>query len=78
MDLLAAVILAGAFVLALWGAWRPHYRAASYLGAAIAVAGLAAALAVTGQITMIIVSAGALAVFAPLLVINQRRAQRRQ
>lgn len=43
MDVLAAGIAAGALTLAAWGAWRPHYRAASYL-----VAG-AVELALIGQ-----------------------------
>ncbi|KCC25310.1 membrane protein [Mycobacterium tuberculosis TKK_02_0018] len=48
MDVLAAGIAAGALTLAAWGAWRPHYRAASYLVAGAVELALIGLLVVTG------------------------------
>ncbi len=67
MDVLANAILTGAFGLALWGAWRPHYRAASYLVAGAVVVALIAVLVAAGQTNLVIVSA---------VVFNHRRSQR--
>ncbi|AGZ52578.1 hypothetical protein PJK45_09840 [Mycobacterium kansasii] len=76
-DVLEAAILSGAFVLALWGAWRPHYRVASYLVAGAVTLVLIAGLVVTGQTNMTIVSAFLLvAMFVPMTVFNHRRAER--
>lgn len=50
MDVLAAGIAAGALTLAAWGAWRPHYRAASYLVAGAVELALIGLLVVTGNI----------------------------
>lgn len=78
-DVLEAAILSGAFALALWGAWRPHHRAASYLVAGAVAAALIAVLVATGQTNMAIVcSVLVAALFGPLVIINQRRAQRRR
>lgn len=54
MDVLAAGIAAGALTLAAWGAWRPHYRAASYLVAGAVELALIGLLVVTGQTLMAI------------------------
>jgi small-conductance mechanosensitive channel len=75
-DVLVAAILAGAFVLALWGGWRPHYRRMSYVVAGVVVAALIAVLAATHQANLVILSIVMLALFAALTIINDRRAQR--
>jgi hypothetical protein len=56
MDVLVAVILCGAFVVALWGAWR-RYHVASYLVAGAVVAALIAVPVATAQTNIVIVSA---------------------
>ncbi|MDC8975806.1 hypothetical protein [Mycobacterium marinum] len=77
MDVLEDAILVGAFALALWGAWRPHYRAASYLVASAVVVALIAVLVATGQTNLVIVSVVlSLLLFGPAVVFNHRRAQR--
>ncbi len=75
MDVLANAILTGAFGLALWGAWRPHYRAASYLVAGAVVVALIAVLVATGQTNLVIVSV-VLSLLLFAVVFNHRRAQR--
>lgn len=75
-NVLVAAILSGAFVLALWGGWRPHYRLMSYLVAGVVVAALIAVLAATSQANLVILSVIMLAFFAALTIINDRRAQR--
>jgi uncharacterized membrane protein YraQ (UPF0718 family) len=51
------MILCGAFVVAMWGAWRPRYHVTSYLVAGAVVAALIAVLVATGQTNIVIVSA---------------------
>ena len=75
-DVLVAAILAGAFVLALWGGWRPRYRVMSYLGAGVVVAALIAVLVAINQANLVILSVIMLALFGALTIINDRRAQR--
>ena len=76
-DISVAGILAGACVLALWGAWRSRFRVASYLVAGTVVVVLVAVLVATGQADMIAVSAFLLALVVPTVVFNQRQAARR-
>ncbi|MCV7076974.1 hypothetical protein [Mycobacterium szulgai] len=76
VEVLVAAILAGTFVLALWGGWRPRYRVVSYLVAGVVVATLIAVLVATSQANLLILSVIMLAMFASLTVINDRRAQR--
>ncbi|WP_244187648.1 hypothetical protein [Mycobacterium gastri] len=76
MDALVGAILSGAFGLALWAAWRPRYRVASYLLAAAIAVALVAVLLVIGNTDMVIVSAGMLALFGSMVIFNHRRAQR--
>lgn len=76
MDVLVGAILAGAFVLALWGGWRPHYRVVSYLGAGVVVAALIAVLVATHRANLVILSVIMLALFGALTIINDRRARR--
>lgn len=71
-----AVILSGAFALALWGGWRPHYRVTAYLVAGVVVAALIAVLVATGHAHLVILAVLMLALFATLTIINDRRAQR--
>ncbi len=78
MDVLAAGVAAGALVLAFWGAWRPRYRAASYLAAATVGLALIGLLVVTGQTLMAISVAFLLALGPPLVVVNHRRAERKR
>lgn len=75
-DVLVAAILSGAFVLALWGGWRPRYRVTSYLVAGVVVAALIAVLLATNQANLVILSVIMLALFVALTIINDRRAQR--
>ncbi|CCK62708.1 hypothetical protein [Mycobacterium canetti] len=78
-DLLVAAILSGAFGLALWGAWRPRYRAASYVVAGVGEAALIAVLVATAQADWVIVSVVLLlTLFGPLVVVNHLRAERRR
>ncbi|MHA7650946.1 hypothetical protein ACX9NE_16120 [Mycobacterium sp. ML4] len=83
-DLLVAAILAGAFGLALWGAGafglarRPHYPLGSYLAAGGVIVALIVVLLTTGRTDWLIVSAGALALFIPLIIIRERRAERKR
>ena len=77
MVTLAAVILSGAFGLALWGAWRPRYRMLAYCVAGVVAVALISVLAITGQTDLLIVAAAELAaLFIPLVVFNHRRAER--
>lgn len=76
MDVLAAGIAAGALTLAAWGAWRLHYRAASYLVAGAVELALIGLLVVTGQTLMAISVAFLVALGGPLVVVNHRRAER--
>lgn len=76
MDVLAAGIAAGALTLAAWGAWRPHYRAASYLVAGAVELALIGLLVVPGQTLMAISVAFLVALGGPLVVVNHRRAER--
>lgn len=59
-----------------WGAWRPHYRAASYLVAGAVELALIGLLVVTGQTLMAISVAFLVALGGPLVVVNHRRAER--
>ncbi|MCV7199262.1 hypothetical protein [Mycobacterium angelicum] len=75
-DVLAAVVASSALALALWGAWRPRFRAASYLVAGSVGLTLIGLLVVTGQTLMAISVAFLLAMGAPMVVFNHRRANR--
>lgn len=57
-------------------AWRPHYRAASYLVAGAVELALIGLLVVTGQTLMAISVAFLVALGGPLVVVNHRRAER--
>lgn len=75
-NVLVAAILSGAFVLALWGGWRPRYRVASYLVAGVVTAALIAVLLATNQANLVILSVIVLALFVAFIIVNDRRAQR--
>lgn len=75
-DVLVAAVLSGAFVLALWGGWRPHYRVVSYLVAGVVMAALIAVLLATGQTNLALLAVVMLLLFVSLIIINDRRAQR--
>lgn len=75
-SVLVAAIMSAAFVLALWGGWRPHYRVMSYLIAGVVVAVLIAVLLVTSQTNLVIISAIISALFASFVIANDRKAQR--
>jgi len=77
MDVLPAVIVSGAFVLALWGAWRPRYRRLAYTVAGVVVVALISMLAITSKTEWLVVVAALLAaLFIPLVIVNHRRAER--
>lgn len=78
MDALAAGVAAGALVLAMWGAWRPRYRVASYLVASAVGLTLIGLLVGTGQTLRAISAAFLLALGAPMVVLNQRKAERKR
>ncbi|QUR68931.1 hypothetical protein [Mycobacterium spongiae] len=78
MDVLAAGIAAGALGLALWGAWRPQYRAASYWVAGVVGLALIVVLVVTGQTLMAISVTFLLAMGGPMVVVNHRREKRKR
>lgn len=76
VNVLVAAILSGAFVLALWGGWRPRYRVTSYLVAGVIAAALIAMLVATNQANLVILSVIMLALFVSFVIVNDRRAQR--
>lgn len=76
LTALVAAILSGAFVLALWGGWRPHYRVTSYLVAGVVTAALIAVLLATNHASLVILSVITLALFISFIIVNDRRAQR--
>lgn len=76
VNVLVAVILSGAFVLALWGGWRPHYRVLSYVLASVVAAALIAVLLATNHGNLVLLSAIMLALFVSFVIVNDRRAQR--
>lgn len=76
VDVLVATILSGAFVVALWGGWRPHYRVTAYVVAGVVGATLIAVLVATRQASLVVVAVIMLALFVLFIIINDRRAQR--
>lgn len=75
-DVVVAAILSGAFVLALWGGWRPRYRFTSYFVFGVVAAALLAVLLATGHTNLVILSVVMLVLFGIFIFINDRRAQR--
>lgn len=77
VDVVVAAILSGAFVLALWGGWRPHYRVMSYVVASVVVAVLITVLLATDHGNLAILSAIMLALFVAFVIVNDRRTHQR-